>query len=203
MLHKSIARLVVVVFLFLIAPSIVNATLYHKVLKGNISVTNPQLIDVNGDGKADLIGLGPEVWLSNGDGTFQPGQVFGSGGAGPVSNAVADVDGDGRPDIIVFNACEAPGNCANSIVGVLLGNGDGTFQAAVPYNAGQEEAGELRSPMQTATVRPISCLPVLMWGHCWEMATELFNRSRSLTWACRRLPWRWRMSTRTAAPTCS
>ncbi len=53
MLHKSIARLVVVVFLFLIAPSIVNATLYHKVLKGNISVTNPQLIDVNGDGKAE------------------------------------------------------------------------------------------------------------------------------------------------------
>ena len=98
---------------------------------------------MNGDGKADLIGLGPEVWLSNGDGTFQPGQVFGSGGAGLASNAVADVNGDGQPDIIVFSACEAPGNCENSVIGVLFGNGDGTFQPAVTYNAGPGGGGQV------------------------------------------------------------
>jgi len=140
---KIAARLAVVAFMFLIAPSIVNAALYHKVLKGNISVTHPSLVDVNGDGKADLIGLGPVVWLSNGDGTFQPGQAFGSGGAAPLSNPVADVNGDGRPDIVVFNACEAPGNCANAVVGVLLGNGDGTFQTAVPYNVGAGGGGQV------------------------------------------------------------
>jgi hypothetical protein len=119
----------------LFVPSTLNAALFHKVLRGNIPVSDPKLVDVNGDGKADLIGMGPEVWLSNGDGTFQPGQTFGSGGTGAQSNAVVDVNGDGNPDIIVLNACDASGNCANGVVGVLLGNGNGTFQAAVTYNA--------------------------------------------------------------------
>jgi FG-GAP-like repeat len=143
MTRKIAARFAIVVFMFLIAPSIMKAALFHKVLRGDISVRDPKLVDVNGDGKADLIGLGPEVWLSNGDGTFQPGQIFGSGGAGPASNAVADVNGDGQPDIIVFSACEAPGNCANSVIGVLLGTGDGTFQTAVTYNAGPGGGGRV------------------------------------------------------------
>jgi len=59
MTRKIAARFAIVVFMFLIAPSIMKAALFHKVLRGDISVRDPKLVDVNGDGKADLIGLGP------------------------------------------------------------------------------------------------------------------------------------------------
>lgn len=43
--------------------------------------------------------------------------------------AIADLNGDGHPDLVVING-------GSNSVGVLLGNGDGTFQAAVTYNSG-------------------------------------------------------------------
>lgn len=96
------------------------------------------LADVNGDGKLDLLVAGGsdiEVLLGNGDGTFQPAVAYGSGGSGggsgATSLAVADVNGDGKPDLL-----EA--NWGSNSVGVLLGNGDGTFQTAVTYGSGGE-----------------------------------------------------------------
>lgn len=98
--------------------------------------------DLNGDGKTDLIMLanGPEgsaeVFLSNGDGTFTAGQVYDSGGRGSAAVAVGDVNGDGKPDMLIANQCEPDGgglydnNCANGAIGILLGNGDGTFNPA-------------------------------------------------------------------------
>jgi hypothetical protein len=38
------------------------------------------------------------------------------------------VNGDGKPDLLVSNACVNGGQCGNGIIGVLLGIGDGTFQ---------------------------------------------------------------------------
>jgi hypothetical protein len=97
--------------------------------------------DVNGDGKPDLLVAdggnngGVSVLLGNGDGTFQTAVTYGSGGYVAQSVAVADVNGDGKPDLVVANAC-ADSNCdTNGVVGVLLGNGDGTFQTAVPYSS--------------------------------------------------------------------
>ncbi len=103
--------------------------------------------DLNGDHNLDLVvatgnsnypnGHGTVgVLLGNGDGTFQQAVDYDSGGgmySYAFSLAVADLDGDGKPDIAVANTCiSSP--CGN--VGVLLGNGDGTFQASVPYGTG-------------------------------------------------------------------
>ena len=96
-----------------------------------ISVT---VADVNGDGKPDLLvanyipGGSIGVLLGNGDGTFQPAVTYASGGNQPASIAVADVNSDGKLDMIVANLSFS--------VDVLLGNGDGTFQGALYYNSG-------------------------------------------------------------------
>jgi len=70
-------------------------------------------------------------------GLFQPVVRYGSGGTAPDAVAIADVNGDGRPDIVVANVCESLG-CSSSEGGmaVLLGNGDGTFQSAMSFNSG-------------------------------------------------------------------
>ena len=123
---------------------------------GGFDAASVAVADVNGDGKLDIIVANQcgnssncfyylfgfdgtvAVLLGNGDGTFQPPLAYASGGETPVSVAVADVNGDGKPDIIVANKCASGTNCNSGTgsVGILLGNGDGTFQAAATYNSG-------------------------------------------------------------------
>ena len=76
------------------------------------------------------------VLLGNGDGTFQPVVNYYSGGLGCQSTAVADVNGDGVPDIVTANPCQSESCQSDGTAGVLLGNGDGTFQPAVTYDSG-------------------------------------------------------------------
>ena len=106
---------------------------------GGYTATSVAVADVNGDGKPDLLvticGCANgtvSVLLGNGDGTFQTAVSYGSGGAGATSVAVRDLNGDGKPDLVVGNYC-INSSCVNGVVGVLLGNGDGTFQTAVTY----------------------------------------------------------------------
>lgn len=102
--------------------------------------------DLNGDGKLDVavvVNTGVTVQLGNGDGTFQPGKTYKTGGAIPLSVAIADFNGDGYMDLAVTNECPAlvRGVCNNAAtVGVLAGNGDGTFKAASAFVAGGDYA---------------------------------------------------------------
>jgi hypothetical protein len=56
-------------------------------------------------------------------------QSFYAVGSGPASVAVGDFNGDGRLDLVVPNIND-------NTVSILLGNGEGTFQPAVPYPVG-------------------------------------------------------------------
>jgi hypothetical protein len=74
--------------------------------------------------------------IGNGDGTFQTVVLSDPGGNNSTSLVQADLNGDGKPDVIVANDCGDTPSCSNATVGVLLGNADGTFQSALTYPAG-------------------------------------------------------------------
>jgi hypothetical protein len=80
------------------------------------------------------------VLLGNGDGTFQAAAIYGSGDTANVAQissvAVADVNGDGRPDLLLTTESMGANGNNGGAVSVLLGNGDGTFQVAVEHASG-------------------------------------------------------------------
>ena len=100
------------------------------------------IADVNKDGRPDVFVCTENkvaVLLGNGDGSFQP---YSSYLAGYCENtiAVADVNGDGAPDLLVGN--QGPNSCAGvGFVGVLLGNGNGTFQPEINFDTGNQAVG--------------------------------------------------------------
>ncbi len=101
--------------------------------------------DINGDGKMDIIAVSDDQTISvltgNGDGTFNAAQNFSAplpGSSTPTSTPIvnlitADVNGDGKKDIV----------CSNGLV--LLGNGSGGFNAvsspAFPYTTATSSLG--------------------------------------------------------------
>jgi hypothetical protein len=95
--------------------------------------------DFNGDGWADLAVANDgshnvSVLLGNGDGTFQEAQNFATGPR-PVSVVGGDFNRDGVQDLAVaYRGSVRP--VVPGGVSVLLGNGDGTFQAPLNFAIG-------------------------------------------------------------------
>lgn len=100
------------------------------------------LTDLNGDGKLDIVYVDDSqiaVLIGNGDGTFRKPVFYDSGQPQGVGGfATADLNSDGNIDLMTTTT-------AGPTLGVLLGNGDGTF-----------------APVQTS-VNPGLC-PIIKFG---------------------------------------
>jgi len=101
--------------------------------------------DVNGDGNLDLVvgNTGSNtvsVFLGNGNGTFKSNVDYTADTNMSVQTvSVGDLNGDGKPDLVVADfGCSVCTAALSGNIAVLLGNGDGTFQSAVTYNAGNK-----------------------------------------------------------------
>jgi hypothetical protein len=86
--------------------------------------------DVSGDRRPDIVTSNEEtisVLLNRGDGTFEARHDYSAPGEqayGENYVALGDLDGDGKPEVVVANALED----ANSGLWVFFNKGDGTFE---------------------------------------------------------------------------
>ena len=103
-----------------------------KDVTGNVNLTAHMVGgDFNNDGKLDLVAaVGSTIYVlpGIGDGTFNwPLASAGPAGSTITKINVADVNGDGKLDLILTGSK----NSTTSFVATLYGNGDGTFQTPV------------------------------------------------------------------------
>jgi hypothetical protein len=157
----------------------------HSYGSGGYLLSSIALADVNGDGKLDVVAVnqcpGPRnedgcalgsvvgVLLGKGDGTFKSARTYKSGGWQATGLVAADVNGDGKLDLVVANGCttgsiEGCGSDFRGVVGVLLGNGDGTFQEAQTFDT----SGEYASSVAAADVNGDGKLDLLVVNSCAE-----------------------------------
>ncbi len=110
------------------------------------SYTGTNLADLNGDGNLDAVGVNADssfsTYLGDGKGNFTfkakiavpPAAVGGqSVSIGEIDSlALADINGDGKPDLVFIGTTSA-GSGGVPAIFYALGNGDGTFQPANYY----------------------------------------------------------------------
>jgi hypothetical protein len=105
----------------------------------------PQLIDLNGDGKLDILS-GLQVAYGNGDGTFAQPVSVSFLASGFVTSYAADLNGDGKTDILAVNAIST-----NTFVGPpfqfavtsFLNQGGGTFTSGGTFTVATNQGGQI------------------------------------------------------------
>jgi hypothetical protein len=91
--------------------------------------------DLNNDNRMDIISASRfsnnvNIFLGYGNGTFATMMAYSTGkGSNPWWIALADVNNDNRLDIVSANT-------GSDTIGILLGNGDGTFLTVITYSTG-------------------------------------------------------------------
>jgi hypothetical protein len=110
----------------------------------NSGLTGPTFIaaaDLNKDGHTDLVATDTfqsvAVLLRRPDGTYQKPTIYTLDFYVTRSPAIADIDEDGIPDILV-----AGGDSSQNTLAFLKGNGDGTFRAPVYFTSFLGAGGE-------------------------------------------------------------
>ncbi|WP_176441872.1 FG-GAP-like repeat-containing protein [Granulicella rosea] len=103
-----------------------------------------QVIDLNGDGKPDVVAMDPIyqsffVYMNTGNGTFAPGKYtailpasIGLHNRAADAIVVGDVNGDNHPDVVLLVSAQNADTTTTTIKQLTyFGNGDGTFQAPI------------------------------------------------------------------------
>lgn len=123
--------------------------------------------DVNGDGKLDLLFITTTypsalceltVMLGNGDGRFQPQTSFSSFSFATADFALADFNGDQKPDVVVADFRGAGGY---GTVDVLLNTGVVSFSPTTPVSFRAQFLGTT-SPPQNVTLTNSGTAPLSM-----------------------------------------
>ena len=106
---------------------------------------------------------------------FMPPVAYDSGAFLSTSVAVGDLNGDGKLDIVVTNSCLSYDDCpfndildvmGHPTVGVLLGNGDGTFKPAVTYDSSGFQRPDVPSSVALADMNGDGILDIIVTNSC-------------------------------------
>jgi len=113
-----------------------------KTISALVSSDYPQAIvtgDFDADGKPDVaianLDASVSVFRGNGDGTFSSADNYAVTGD-PESIVIGDFDADGKQDLLVTTGYIVAGEEYRGKASVLLGNGNGSFQAAIETDLG-------------------------------------------------------------------
>jgi hypothetical protein len=98
------------------------------------SIRSAEPIDLDADRVIDLVAIdeetGPAIFRGRADGTYSQAEPFGTAGATPYAIVVADLDRNGRPDVIVGYVKSRPivyfNDGARAFHSVPFGDNEGT-----------------------------------------------------------------------------